>query len=207
MIITLSRQTGAGARTIGPLLGQRLGLPVLDLNIRQLVAERLQCSEEAVIALDERLEPAGDRALRFLGVAVAPETGVALGLEPAVTAGDVESATRDLILDIASRESLIIMGRAARWILGLRPDALHVRLVAPLEARVERYAERERTDRKTARNVVQSTDRARAAHVQRYYQVDWDDPQNYHLILNTGLLSIAAAVDLILAAARECCGG
>jgi cytidylate kinase len=202
MIITLSRQTGAGARTIGAELSRRLGVRVLDMDVRSLVAQRLQTSEEVVTALDERLEPSGVRMLRSLGVAVAPETGVASGLDLDVTGDDVERATQEVLLELAARESLVIIGRGARWVLGDRPGALHVRLVAPLTLRVDRYMARETADRKTAHNRVLSTDRARAAHVQRYFRVDWNNPENYHLVLNTELLSISTAADLIVAAAR-----
>lgn len=204
MIITLSRQTGAGARTIGAQLGQRLGLRIVDLNIRSEVAERLQTGEEVVTALDERVEPAGVRALRSLGAAVAPETGVVFGGHHTINADDVEAATREVILELSAQSSLIIIGRGARWILGNRTDALHVRLVAPFAVRVERYGAKEGIDRKTARAVVQSTDRARAAHVQHYYGVDWNNPENYHLILNTGLLPLPVSTELIIAAAAHC---
>ncbi|MBV9280589.1 MAG: cytidylate kinase-like family protein [Chloroflexi bacterium] len=207
MIITLSRQTGSGARVVGAQLGRKLGIRVLGADIRRLVAQRLQTSEEMVAALDERLEPAGVRIMRSLGASVAPEIGVASAVELEVTADDVERATRETIRDLASRESLVIVGRGARWILGDRPETLHVRLVAPLDVRVARYMEEVGAPRSAARSVVQAGDRARAAHVQRYFRVDWNDPENYHLVLNTGLLSLAAATDLIVAAARHVTSG
>jgi cytidylate kinase len=207
MIITLSRQTGAGARVVGARVGQKLGVRVLGADIRRLVAQRLQTSEEMVAALDERLEPAGVRIMRSLGASVAPEIGVASAAELEVTADDVERATRETICDLASRASLVIVGRGARWILGDRPETLHVRLVAPLDVRVARYMEEGGAPRSAARNAVQVADRARAAHVQRYFRVDWNDPENYHLVLNTGVLSLVAATDLIVTAARRVTSG
>jgi cytidylate kinase len=203
MIITLSRETGAGARVIGSQLGRKLRLPVIDLQIRALVAERLGTSAEHVAALDECLEPTGHRILRLVGAVTAPETGVVSAPGLHLTADDVERATREVILDVASRESCVIIGRGARWILGDRPGALHVRLIAPLDVRTQRYVEREGGDRKNGASRVLATDRARAAHVQRYFAVDWNDPRSYHLVINTGCVTLETATHLIVEAARS----
>lgn len=197
MIITLSRQFGAGARTIGSALSQRLGYRLLDQEITRLVAEQLEAPEEQVALLEERLDPLGVRMLHSLAAAAVPEAGLLVSTVPELNADEVGEATHEVIVDLASRESIVIVGRGARWILGDRPDALHVRLVAPLDVRVERIMAREGLDRRTAHQLACTTDRERAAHVQRSFHADWNNPENYHLVLNTGQLSIPLVTDLI----------
>lgn len=201
MIITLSRQFAAGARTIGTRLEHRLGYPVLDTNIHHLVGQQLQTSDDVVSSLDERLDPLGVRMLHSLAVAAAPEAGIVQPAASDINADEVERATRTIIAELASSNSMIIVGRGARWILGNRPDALHIRLVAAFEIRVARAMDKEGLDRKTAERLVRTTDRARAAHIERYYGVDWKEPENYDMVLNTGEISIELATDLIVQAA------
>lgn len=203
MIVTLSRQFGAGARTIGRELSHRLGCRLLDEDIRKLVAGQLGTSVDAVAVLDERLDPFGTRIMQSFAASVVPEADLWSEVGPEITADDVEEATRLVIADVAKHGSLVIVGRAARWILGDRHDALHVRLVAPFEARVERVAGREGVGHKRAEALARDADRARAAHIQRYYDADWEDPLNYHLVLNTGILSVPVSTDLIVEAARR----
>jgi hypothetical protein len=47
---------------------------------------------------------------------------------------------------------------------------------------------------------VRASDRGRADYLRRYHGVDWLDPTLYHLVINTGWVSVATAVDLIVAA-------
>jgi cytidylate kinase len=55
-------------------------------------------------------------------------------------------------------------------------------------------------DRRAAQSRVRASDRARFDYLRRYHDADWLDPTLYHLVLNTGRMSIAAAADLIIAA-------
>jgi hypothetical protein len=203
VIVTLSRQFSAGARTIGRELSRRLQCRLLDEDIRSLVAARLGTSVEAVSALDERTDPLGTRLMQSFAASVVPEAGIWPGAAPDLTADDVEGATRAVIEELAAREPLVIVGRAGRWILGDRPDALHVRLVASFPVRVQRLVERESIERKRAEELVRETDRARAAHILHYYGADWNDPVKYHLILNTDALSVPIAADIIEQIARR----
>jgi cytidylate kinase len=51
--------------------------------------------------------------------------------------------------------------------------------------------------------VLDRTDRNRARYLREYYRRDWDDPVNYHLVLNTGVLGFEGATELIVARARS----
>ena len=88
-------------------------------------------------------------------------------------------------------------------VLGQGGDALHVKLVAPEEFRLEQACRRLSLQPKEAREVLKRTDKNRARYHREYYDRDWDDPANYDMVLNTGRLQFDGATSVILAWARE----
>jgi cytidylate kinase len=107
---------------------------------------------------------------------------------------------------VANQGRVVIMGRGAQVILRDQPGALHVRLEAPWEDRVQRvkqrYDLRGEGARTEAQNLIARRDAVSADYVRRFYDVDINDAMLYHLVLNTGKLSFEAAAQLIVAAAR-----
>jgi len=88
------------------------------------------------------------------------------------------------------------------------PGVLHVRIIAPMENRIQRVKallkqQRQGTTadldlRRKAQDLIERRDAASADYIQRFYDVDWADPLLYHVILNTGELSVEMATQIIL---------
>jgi cytidylate kinase len=73
-------------------------------------------------------------------------------------------------------------------------------IAAPLATRVRRAMERLHTEQKEAERTVQDTDEGRRQYVKAHYGRTWDDPANYHLVLNTDAFGYEQCADLIEAA-------
>ena len=92
-------------------------------------------------------------------------------------------------------DNMIIVGRGSQVLLKNHPDVLHVRIDAPLEVRLERVLEQlgqargETGLEARARRMLRERDQASAEYIKTFYHADWADPQLYHLIFNTGLLT------------------
>ena len=105
--------------------------------------------------------------------------------------------------------NVVIVGRGGQALLQDEPDVLHVRIEAPLENRLERVRAQWRPDesrldlRRSAQDMIREKDAASAEYLQHYYNVRWDDASLYHLILNTGKLSIDQAAELIVRMAEK----
>jgi cytidylate kinase len=97
----------------------------------------------------------------------------------------------------------VIVGRAGQVLLAQRRDVLHVRVVAPLKQRITYVARREGLDEASAQVRVQLKDRDRARYLQMQYQRSVDDPLLYDLVVNTGILDLDSAVDLICLALQR----
>lgn len=106
----------------------------------------------------------------------------------------------ETIAAIAARGNVVILGRGAFAVLKGVSDALNVFIEAPLEARVARIAKREDIDLEEAGKRVKADDKLRRRFTRRYYSTDWAKPENYDLVVDTGAITDAEAIEQIRAA-------
>jgi cytidylate kinase len=197
-LVTLSAPYGAGGSQVGPALADRLGVRFLDRALPREVADRLAVPVADAERHDESPGSALGRVLRD----IAP-LGVAFGGGPVVVDDDgYRSATEEIICQHAAGDGAVILGRGAAIVLRDEPGALHVRLDAPRERRIEQAMEIEGVDHDTAAARQVHTDRARESYVRHFYRCDPADPKHYHLIVDSTRLPLDRVVDLIAAAAR-----
>ncbi len=177
---------------------------------RQMGSLGCQIAEEVALCLDYRVvwrEVINEAALR----AGVPEVALAtideldlLGLRPPARARNAyHEAVHEIMVEIASGGNVVIVGRAGQVILRDWEDALHVRLFAPFELRVERIAVQHNLSIESARMQVEASDQARARYLKRYYHVKWENPELYGLILNTAYWSTSAAARVICEAVAQ----
>jgi cytidylate kinase len=199
--ITISRETGAGAITIGQMVtgsfqslekGRPHSWALFDQNI---VKEMLE-DQGLPKHLDEFIKEEGKSALKDAFEEL-------LGLHPS-TPALVQSMSRT-IRKLATAGGVVLIGRGAHVICANLSHAFHVRLVAPLESRVQHIADYFKLSKKDATRYVEKSDRARKQYVRRYFGVDVADPHHYHLVVNSGKLGYQEAAKIIVdAGSRHC---
>src|SRR5580658_8656249 len=205
--VTISAGYGAGGSVIAPEVARQLGLPLLDRAISSHVADQLQVSvPEAEGAVIKR-----SGASRFLAV-LAPLAGGVLGAgtdcappeaipllgDAAVFRDQAEAIMRNALVTGA-----VILGRAGGAAFRDEPGVLRVRLFGQEAARIAQAARIEDVDAETARQRLPEVDRARAQYVRRLYGFDIDDPDLYHLQIDSTAVPLDASVGLIVAAYRS----
>lgn len=206
--VTISAGYGAGGSMIAPEVARQLGLPLLDRAISSHVAAQLQVSvQEAEGAVIKRSGPG-----RFLAV-LAPLAGGVLGAgtdcappEAAVPPPDDATFFREqaeAIMRKALATGAVILGRAGGAAFRDEPGVVRVRLFGPAEARIAQAARIEDVDVATAGQRLPEVDRARAQYVRRLYGVDIDDPDLYHLQIDSTVVPLGACVSLIATAYRN----
>jgi hypothetical protein len=104
---------------------------------------------------------------------------------------------QSLILNYALKDRVAIMGRGGNFLLKDIPYALRVRVVAPIEARVERIMKRESVDRDTAHWLAEKTDNERACLVHFIYGKKWDDPAEYDMVFDTGIQTVGEITNIL----------
>jgi len=207
MLITISRQLGSGGGRVGQIVAERLKIPYADREILQLAAQQAGVSEEAIQEADERRPSILDRMSSFVIGYQAPLVGEYLPPEvlvvPTPTHESYRRLVEDVIRQLAERGDAVIVGRGAQVILRDKPAALHVYIYAPMEFRVRAIAARDHIDEREALHRARESDRRRSGYLRSYYGVDWQAPELYDLIINSGRLGLETAADLVIEAARS----
>ena len=187
-LVTIARQFGAGGSDLGRALSQSLGWPVLDREIIHAAAERLHADEAQAASVDEYVTSALQKLAQGFAMGV-PEYAI----EPAyeIDPDALARATHQVILSAVSSGPLIVVGHGVQCLLGPRPGALHVRVVAPVARRAECIAERLKLDLDAATTEVRHRDAQRARYLRHHFGCDNNDPMLYDVQLNTAHLAVA----------------
>jgi len=200
-VITVSRQCGSGGREIARAVADILGATYVDRHLISEAARRLGVAEELVAVRDERVEGITEKLIDAVALAFTGTRSTGEGRQPGVAGGltDVETvaATRGVVREVAATGNAVFLGRGSQMVLRDNPRALHVHIIAPLPQRIQTIARREGLSAEGARRFISRVEEERANYLRTHYQVDWANPQIYHAVLNTGLLSHALAAHAI----------
>ena len=110
---------------------------------------------------------------------------------------------RQVIREYAEIGDVMIVGRGGQVVLQENPHVLHIRVQAPLEARIRYLMERMGIDREEAEDQIHQSDKDRARYLRHFHGVDWDEPTLYHLVINTGKITVDTATHLISETAQR----
>ncbi len=92
---------------------------------------------------------------------------------------------RTVIEEVAALHNVVIVGRGGQFILKDRPGALHVRLIAPMAARIERVLHHSGGDPREVEKMLRERDQAQNAWFRKYFKEDVRDALHYDVVLNT----------------------
>ncbi|MFP3896815.1 MAG: AAA family ATPase [Anaerolineales bacterium] len=208
-VITMSRQVGSDAEEVAYRIASELGLREFDKRAMTQVASEVGISASEIVdySIDEyEARNFFERLFSRRREVTKVTSWVGRGGTRATRVLD-EAGAIDLIeatMNAAyKRGNMLIIGRGGQAILEDKPDVLHVRVVAPLEYRVERLqVERDMTAAQ-ARRFIRERDEAAAEYLREFHFINWDDPALYHLVANVGKLGVDEAATLIIRAARD----
>lgn len=207
-VITIGRQFGAGGKTVGEMLAQRLKVDVLESQLIDEVAHRLQLPKEEVEAEDEQPGSLLHRLLMALGSAsgepmIPPETAAwnPPNVDPVFdTRRAVLEITQHVIREAARSGNVVIVGRGGAYILRDFEGALHVFLRAAEPVRVKVVIARFGVSEEEARRRLKQADENWTAYIKQVYGHDRNLAAHYDLVLDTGRLGYDGTVEAILAA-------
>lgn len=183
-IITISRGSLSGGRALAECLSARLGYPNVGREVLQEAAEALGASEEA-----------------FRGKF---ETTPGLW-------GRLTNARRKYVLAVqtalaewCTRGDLIYHGLSGHHLLKGLPAILRVRLIAPMDMRVQALLDsHHQMTAAQAADFIRDVDQDRARWVKVMYDADVNDPNLYDIIINLETHTIESACEVVAAAAAQ----
>ncbi len=201
MIVTISRQFGAGGSEVARRVAAALGWRLVDNEVINQVAREAGLPPEEVARKEERAPGFGERLTRALARAV-PELFPQPAEVPEPEEARLVRATERVVANLTAGGKVVIVGRAAPAVLSHR-DAIHVRVVASKGHRLKATMERLGIDEAAARQELEDTDSARARYHKQYYGRDWNDPVNYDVVLNTETIGLEGAARVIVGLVKE----
>jgi len=188
--ITVSKQWGSGGEELARRIADELGWQAFDREILTSVAQNSRMMRTVLSRPDERAIGAFNDYMTQLLVPHDPGQITFL-----------REMTR-AIWGLARQGRAVILGRGANWIL--KPQyGLRMRVVAPLDERVERVADTEGLSIDDAQKQVRAHDAEQTAFIRQVFYRDINDPLGYDLVFNLGSLDLRHAVHIAIAAMRR----
>lgn len=200
--ITISREYGSGGGEIASRLATRLGWDLIDHALVERVARDLGTSLEEAEARDEHLQGILAQVLTNM-LYLSPTSMVSAPPDVWLSDEAYRQTVESLVRAAAARGQVVIIGRASQVILAALREVLRVRVIAPLDQRVASVMQREGVDRHAAEVRIHTKDLERASYLQRTYRHHPDEAQLYDLVVNTALLDLESAVDIISFTLRQ----
>lgn len=195
-VITISRQYGAGGKTLGKMIADELGYAFADSEIIARVAEMANVSTHWVETVENE---AGGKLSRFITRMVSkPLVDRILKDERGYIDEEIYLDYLVLIIaQIADEGDAVILGRGSQYILNDHPDAFHILMIDTFENRVRFLRKHYNLSDSRALRVVKSEDKRRRALYQKLGKTDYDDPFLYHLVLNMSRISLQEAKKMV----------
>jgi CMP/dCMP kinase len=203
VLVTLSRQMGAGGAYVGQAVARQLGVRYVDREVLEEAAKILGRDDTELASLEERVTSLWSRMAGVLAWG-APEAAYVPPPMPSLYEDDLFAVEAGIIRGIAAREDAVFVGRGAGWILRAEAGLLSAFLHAPEDVRVERVMrDYGMADRAAARELVRDSDQQRSRFLQSLGGSSWLDLSRYHLALDTGVVGLDEAAAVITGLIRS----
>lgn len=187
-IITISREFGSGGRFIGEEVAKKLGIAYYDKNIINEIAEKSGLSPEYIQENAELSPKKGLFAYAFAGRDITGKSVEDM----------VYEAQRKVILELADKESCVIIGRNADYILKDRDDVLNVFIHGDTPEKIQRITRLYNVEEQKAVKMMADTDKRRMANYNFYTNQKWGKASNYTLCLNSSKLGYDRCEKIIM---------
>ena len=189
-VVTVSMQPGSGGSVIADQVAKRLDYDCFNRNIVEEISKSTKIRSTVINSLEkERRRGVNDFITSLID-------------DQYIHPDSYLSYLMDIINTIASHGRAVIVGRGANFILPA-DEIFSVRVIAPLDLRVKRVAMANRVTTKEAKKRVMHRASRRKAFVRQSFHADISDPNNYDMTINTGKVTIEAAVEAIIGAVMQ----
>lgn len=199
IVITISREFGSGGRYIGEMTAKKLDIPFYDKAIIEMASDNTGFSSEYIKENEQKLT--GSSLFNFA------ITGSYAGN---MVFGSGESlqdtmffAQSNVIKEIASKNSCVIVGRCANHVLEGMDNCINVFIYSDMNSKIKRAVSEYKLDSSNIEKILRERDKLRAKHYNYYTGKNWGDARNYHICLNSDFIGADNTVKIILDAVKS----
>jgi CMP/dCMP kinase len=200
--ITISRQLGSGGAYLGQRLSNRLGALYMDREILRKAAEKLDLPQDQLESRDETVTPLWKSVVESFACGVG-RIGYAIPPFRTPTDSELYQAESKIISRVACEHAAVIVGHGGCHVLREHPRHLSIFLHANIPFRRQRIQDIYHFSEQDAQKMMDDTDRERARYRFTLTGANWTDARHYHLCLDTGVLGLEAAEEVICSVMRS----
>ncbi|MFA9378963.1 MAG: AAA family ATPase [Lachnotalea sp.] len=180
MIITIARECGSGGHEIGEKLAKRFELELYDKHILIEETKKLGKYEEMARFYEET-----------------PIDSLLYAIAMGIGTNQIGKLPFEMIKELASQKSFVIIGRCSNYVLRNYPDFTSVYIHGETESKVKRTMQKQMLSEKKALELIKQVDKKRATYHKYYTDEIWGDAKNYQITLNSSLIGVDKSVDMI----------
>lgn len=183
IVITISREYGSGGRYIAKLVAEKLKIKLYDKDfIKELTNETGLDSSYIENIEQKRTLLDNFNSGYYQSLSNADE----LFLEEA-----------NLIKKLASKNSCVIVGRCADFILKDNKNLIKIFIYSDMESKIKRTIKYYNIPKKDAKKEIEKINKLRKNHYKYYTNREWNNPENYDLCLNSDSLGVEKCAEVI----------
>lgn len=189
-IITIAREYGSGGHLLGERLAKELGIKLYDREFIRMAAQRS--------GIDEQYIAKNEQSIPSFWLKCILSKNSEQPVEASLSADDILFVAESRIVqELAAQEPCIIIGRCADFVLKDHPKVVKVFCYSDLKSAVNRCVNDYGIPQEQAEAEIRRINRNRIHHYEYYTGQKWGEPHHYHLMLNTGNISLETACKLV----------
>lgn len=185
LIISVGREFGSGGHEIAEKLAKHYGIPLLDHNLLEEIAQEKNLNHAELVSLDEKKRKLlWSRTVK--GFNNSPEENVS------------QLQFNYLRKKAAAGESFVIVGRCSESVLKEYDAMVSIFILGEREHKIERVMERHNLSRNEAQKLMQEKDYKRKRYHNSYCEGKWGDSRNYDISVNSSRLGVDKTVEVLV---------
>lgn len=184
LVITIGREYGSGGRYVGRLVADELGIKFYDKEFITKLASKTGYSEEFIESNEQKLS-----SIELVG--------------KHDNANELFISESSLIKELSEKESCVIIGRCADYVLKDNKDVFKVFIYSHEEDKINRAVKYYGLDEKKAAKIIKKNNKLRANHYKTYTGRNWNDPNNFDLCINSDMLGVEKTAELICSIVKK----
>lgn len=190
-IITVSHEYGSGGRTIARRIAHELNMPYYDSEIMEIAAEKNGYTERFVQENEERIDRSAlDKFVDWYG------TSYSRGNDTAQE--QLFRAESEVIRDIVSKSSCVIVGRLANYILRDHENTIHIFITADDMERVNRVMRKENISEQEAATKILAFAEERRNHCHEFSELEWGNSLSYDITIKSSKYGVDRTASILI---------
>ena len=199
IIITISREFGSGGRFIGENVAKKLDIAFYDKAIIEMASDKTGFSPDYIKENEQKLT---SPSLFNFAISGSYAGNMVFGNGESLQ-DTMFFAQSNVIKEIASKHSCVIVGRCADYVLEKFDNCINVFIHSDMQSKINRAVNEYKLDSGSVEKILKDRDKLRAKHYNYYTGRVWGDARNYDACFNSDYIGLDKVEDIIVDMAKS----